>query len=126
MALVVVSHDDVDLVRTRTERVRVKLAGRLYDTYEASIRREVPAATDRLPNLAISSAGGGPVALDPGGDPRDPRALGTWFLFELDLPAARAAVLGEHVYVRFEHGWEPLAARLYRSVRQLFMKQFTV
>jgi hypothetical protein len=30
------------------------------------------------------------------------------------------------VYVRFEHGWEPLAGRIYRSVRQLFMKQFTV
>jgi putative peptide zinc metalloprotease protein len=125
-ALVVVSHDDVDLVRSRTERVWVKLAGRLYDTYEASIRREVPAATDRLSNLAITSAGGGPVPLDPGGDPRNPRALGTWFQFELDLPGAQAAVLGEHVYVRFEHGWEPLAGRIYRSVRQLFMKQFTV
>jgi putative peptide zinc metalloprotease protein len=125
-ALVMVSHDDVDLVRTRTERVQVKIAGRLHDTYEASIRHEVPAATARLPNLAISSIGGGPVALEPGGDPRDPRALGTWFQFELDLPGARAAVLGERVYVRFEHGWEPLAARIYRSVRQLFMKQFTV
>jgi hypothetical protein len=28
--------------------------------------------------------------------------------------------------VRFEHGGEPLAGRLYRSVRQLFMRQFTV
>ena len=125
-ALVLVSHDDVDLVRTRTERVRVKLAGRLYDTFEASIRREVPAATDKLPNLAISSIGGGPVAVNPGGDPRDPKALSTWFQFELDLPAARAVVLGEHVYVRFEHGWEPLAWRIYRGLRQLFMKQFTI
>jgi putative peptide zinc metalloprotease protein len=125
-ALVLVSHDDVGLVRARTEQVRVKLAGRLYDTFEASIRREVPAATDRLPNLAISSIGGGPVAVNPGGDPRDPKALGTWFQFELDLPAAQAFVIGEHVYVRFEHGWEPLAWRIYRSVRQLFMKQFTI
>jgi hypothetical protein len=28
--------------------------------------------------------------------------------------------------VRFEHDWEPLGFRLYRSVRQLFMKRFTV
>jgi putative peptide zinc metalloprotease protein len=125
-ALVLVSHDDVDLVRTRTEAIRVKLAGRLYDTFDASIRREVPAATDKLPNLAISSIGGGPVAVNPGGDPRDPKALSTWFQFELDLPAAQAFVLGEHVYVRFEHGWEPLARRMYRGIRQLFMKQFTV
>jgi len=66
------------------------------------------------------------VPVSPGGDPRDPKALGTWFQFELDLPGAQAFVLGEHVYVRFEHGWEPLAWRIYRSIRQLFMKQFTV
>ncbi|HSC93420.1 MAG TPA: PqqD family peptide modification chaperone [Burkholderiales bacterium] len=125
-ALVLVSHDDVDLVRTRTERVRVKLAGRVYDTFEASIRREVPAASDRLPNLALSSIGGGPVPVDPGGDPRDPKALSTWFQFELDVPGAQAFLLGEHAYVRFEHGWEPLAWRIYRSIRQLFMRQFTV
>jgi putative peptide zinc metalloprotease protein len=125
-ALVLVSHDDVDLVRTRTERVRAKLAARVYDTYEASIRREVPAASDKLPNLAMSSIGGGQVPVNPAGDPRDPKALSTWFQFELDLPGAQAFVLGEHVYVRFEHGWEPLAWRIYRSIRQLFMKQFTV
>jgi putative peptide zinc metalloprotease protein len=125
-ALVLVSHDDVDLVRTRTERVRVKLAARVYDTYEASIRREVPAASDKLPNLAMSSIGGGQVPVNPAGDPRDPKALSTWFQFELDLPGAQAFVLGEHAYVRFEHGWEPLAWRIYRGVRQLFMKQFTV
>lgn len=124
--LALVSHDDADLVRTRTERVQVKLVGRLHDTVEASIRREVPAATDKLPNLALSSIGGGPVAVHPGSDPRDPKALGTWFQFELALPATQTVVLGERAYVRFEHGWEPLAWRIYRSVRQLFMKQFTV
>ncbi len=125
-ALVMVSHDDVDLVRTRTEQVRVKLAGRVHETFDATIRREVPAASDKLPNLAMSSIGGGNIAVNPGGDPRDPKALSTWFQFELDLSGAQALVLGEHVYVRFEHGWEPLAWRIYRSVRQLFMKQFMV
>jgi putative peptide zinc metalloprotease protein len=125
-ALVLVSHDDVDLVRTRTEKVRLKLAGRVYDTLDASIRREVPAASAKLPNLAMSTIGGGSAPVDPGGSPQDPKALGTWFQFELDLPATQAFVLGEHVYVRFEHGWEPLAWRAYRGIRQLFMKQFTV
>jgi putative peptide zinc metalloprotease protein len=125
-ALVLVSHDDVDLVRTRTEKVRVKLAGRVYDTLDASVRREVPAASDKLPNLAMSSIGGGSAPVNPGGNPRDPKTLATWFQFEIDLPATQAFVLGEHVYVRFEHGWEPLAWRAYRGIRQLFMKQFTV
>jgi putative peptide zinc metalloprotease protein len=124
-ARVLVSRDDVDLVRSRTERVEVRLAGRLYDSYHAAIRREVPAASNKVTNLALSSAGGGPAALDPR-QAKEPKTLDSWFAFELDLPHTPALVLGEHVYVRFEHGGEPLASRVYRSVRQLFMRQFTV
>ena len=124
-ARVLVSQDQVDLVRTRTERVEVKLAGRVYDTFEASIRRESPAATNKLANLAMSSIGGGQAVVDPH-ESKEPKALNTWFEFELELPATQAFVLGEHVYVRFEHGSEALAWRLYRSVRQLFMKRFSV
>jgi putative peptide zinc metalloprotease protein len=124
-ARVLVSQDHVDLVRSRTERVEVMIAGRLHGSYPAVIRREVPAASNRLSNLALSNVGGGAAALDPR-QTKEPRTLDTWFEFELELPATSALVLGEHVYVRFEHGNEPLAARIYRSVRQLFMRQFTV
>jgi putative peptide zinc metalloprotease protein len=124
-ARVLVSQDDIDLVRSSTEAVRVKLAGRLYETFHAELSREVPAASNRLSNLALSSAGGGPAALDPQ-DSREPRALNTWFEYELALPSAHAFVLGEHVYARFEHGAQPVAWRLYRSVRQLFLRQFAV
>jgi putative peptide zinc metalloprotease protein len=120
-----VSQDDIDLVRSRTERVRVKLAGRLYDTYDAVIQREVPAGSNRLPNLALSSTGGGVVAVDPR-ETREPRALKKWFELELALPETRVYALGERAHVRFEHGSEPEAWRLYRSIRQLFMKRFTV
>jgi len=122
---VLVSQDDVDLVRSRTERVRVKLAGRLYDTYDAVIQREVPAGSNRLPNLALSSAGGGVVPVDPR-ETREPKALKKWFEMELTLPETRVHALGERAHVRFEHGSEPIAWRLYRSIRQLFMKRFTV
>ena len=124
-ARVLVSQDHVDMVRTRTERVEVKLAGRVYDTFTASIRRESPAATNKVSNLALSSIGGGQAVVDPH-ESKEPKTLNTWFEFELELPATQAFVLGEHVYVRFEHGSEPLAWRLYRSVRQLFMKRFSV
>ena len=122
---VLVSQDDVDLVRARTERVEVKLAGRVADTYAATLRREVPAASARLPNAALAISGGGVVATDPR-QPDAPTALARWFEFELDLPAERSRALGERVYVRFEHGWEPLAWRMFRSVRQVFMKRFVV
>jgi putative peptide zinc metalloprotease protein len=124
-ARVLVSRDDVDLVRTRVERIEVKIAGRLYGTYDAIIRREVPAASNRVTNLALSSIGGGGAALDPR-QSKEPKTLDSWFAFELDLKQTPTLVLGEHVYVRFEYGSEPLAGRIYRSVRQLFMRQFTV
>ncbi len=105
--------------------MRVKLAGRLYETFPAEVRREVPAASNRVSNLAMSSVGGGPAPLDPQ-DTKEPKTLNTWFEFELALPATHALVLGEHVYARFEHRAEPVAWRLYRSIRQLFLKQFAV
>jgi putative peptide zinc metalloprotease protein len=112
-------------VRTRSARIEVKLAGRLYETYGARLAREVPAASKQVSNLALSSAGGGGAALDPR-QGKEPKTLDAWFAFELELPQTPALALGEHVYVRFEHGAEPLAARIYRAVRQLFMRQFTV
>jgi putative peptide zinc metalloprotease protein len=122
---VLVSQADVDLVRSQSEKVEVKLASRLYRTYDAFVTREVPAASDRLANPALTSAGGGPAATDPR-NANEPKALDKWFEFELALPTALTPVLGEHVYVRFEHASEPLAYRVYRSLRQLFMKRFTV
>jgi putative peptide zinc metalloprotease protein len=124
-ARVLVAQEDIDHVRTRTEGVRVKLAGRLYDTFEARILREVPQASNQVVNPAMSSLGGGRVALDPqeGGKLK---ALDTWFEFELELPRTHAFVIGEHVYARFEHPPEPIAQRIYRAARQLFLKRFLV
>jgi hypothetical protein len=34
--------------------------------------------------------------------------------------------MGGRVYARFNHGNEPLALRLYREVRQLFLRRFNV
>jgi putative peptide zinc metalloprotease protein len=122
---VIVSQDDVDLVRARSERVRVKLAGHSGDTNEARLLREVPAASSRLPNLALSTIGGGRVPVDPR-QADTPVALQGWFEFELELIGERTRSLGERVYVRFEHGYEPLAWRWLRAGRQLFMKRFAV
>ena len=124
-ARVLVSQDDIDLVQGGTGQVRVKLAGRLYDTFDATIRRAVPKATNQVANPAMSSLGGGPAPLDPS-DPQKLKTLATWFEFELELPATQAFVLGEHVYARFEHKPEPVAWRLYRAVRQLFLERFAV
>jgi putative peptide zinc metalloprotease protein len=120
-----VSQDDADLVFAHTRRAEVKRAGSRYETLNAVLKREVPLATTRLPNAALANSGGGLVALDPR-ESQAPTAVQGWFEVELELPATRTYAVGERVYVRFEHDWEPLGFRLYRSVRQLFMKRFTV
>jgi len=121
----IVSQDDVDLVRERTRAVRVKMAGLVSETLNARLLREVPAASSRLPNLALSTIGGGRVPVDPR-QADAPVALQGWFEFELELEGERTRSLGERVYVRFDHGYEPLAWRWLRGARQLFMKRFAV
>ena len=124
-ARVLVPQGSIDLVRSRTERVQAKLAENLADAVPARVLREVPAASDRLPNPALSQAGGGEVALSPQPS-RDIRALQTHFELELALAMAQPAGNGGRVYVRFEHDAEPAAQQVYRSLRQLFLRRFTV
>jgi putative peptide zinc metalloprotease protein len=122
---VLVPQQSVDLVRSRTEQVRVKLAEQLPETLPAIVRREVPMASDRLPSLALSQAGGGQVALDPR-DGQEARSMQTHFEFELELPTGHPVGIGGRVYVRFEHGSETIAEQVYRAVRQLFLERFAV
>jgi putative peptide zinc metalloprotease protein len=126
LARVLVPQQSVDMVRSHTRDVRVKLAERLGDTVSAVVRREVPAASDRLPSPALAQSGGGGVALDPRGGGDRMRSLQTHFEFELELPAARPVGMGGRVYVRFEHGDETIAEQVYRSVRQMFLARFVV
>jgi putative peptide zinc metalloprotease protein len=121
-ARVVVPQADVDLVRNRTRGVQVRLASQVGEVLAASVRREVPAASDRLPTRALGAAGGGPFAVDPT-DASGVQTREKVFQFDLGLPEGMAAnEIGTRVYVRFDHGWEPLAGRLARAVRRLFLR----
>jgi putative peptide zinc metalloprotease protein len=120
---VVVPQADVDLVRSRTRSVQVRLASRIAEVIDARIRREVPAASDRLPTAALGAAGGGPFALDPG-DESGLRTRQTVFQFDLGLDRElQRPEVGTRVHVRFAHGWEPLSERVGRSLRRLFLSR---
>ena len=55
------------------------------------------------------------------------RTLDTLFQVELELGGdIPARYYGQRVYVRFDHGHEPLALQWKRSLRQLFMEDFGV
>lgn len=123
----VVPQGEVALVRQHTERVELRIVGDVWDSIRARIAREVPGATQDLPSLALSLAGGGNIGLEPEGTHEQARALTPLFQFELALDGdALPSTLGRRVFVRFEHGAEPLADQWYRGLRQMFLKRFTV
>ena len=125
-ARVVVSQADVDFVRQRTQGVKVRLPETVSEILPAVLKREVPAATDELPSRTLSQEGGGEIAIDPR-DMMGTKAFKKIFLFDLEMPAqARLYNVGGRVYVRFDHGREPLVYRWYRGARQLFLRRFNV
>ncbi len=125
---VLVSQDDVDLVRSRTRSIEVRRAGALGQTLEATLKREVPAPSRRLPNPALSTQSGGLVAVEPRPGEQQAMAMESWFEFELALalPAGASRSIGERVHVRLVHDPEPPAGRIVRSLRQLFLSRFNV
>jgi putative peptide zinc metalloprotease protein len=122
----VLSQADVTFVHGRIESVAVRLANRLGDVLPATVQREVPRASERLPSRALGVMGGGPFAVD-SRDSEGMTAAEKLFQLDLALPAdARIAGIGERAYVRFEHGNEPLAIRGFRAVRRLFLARLGV
>jgi putative peptide zinc metalloprotease protein len=121
---VLVPQADIELVRERLRRVRLKLAHRAEDDFTSVLVREVPMARDELPNAALGQSGGGTVATDPR-DPQGRRALDRIFQFDVALPPELARVpFGTRVFVRFEHAPEPLGFQVWRRVRQTLLTRF--
>ena len=120
---VLVPQQDIDLVRTDTHRVTVRLANRIGRKLPATIVRQIPEATHELPSMALSTEGGGLFALDP--DHADkPQVFERLFQLDLSLAQPLANRVEERVYVRFQHTSEPLAFRWWRTLRRLLMSRF--
>ncbi len=120
---VVVSQPDADLVRERTRAVQLRFPWNFSEIMPASLKREVPAATDRLPSKVLGQSGGGGVAIDPR-DEGGTTSFQKVFLFDIEPAAPFLPRVGSRVYVRFDHGAEPLVGRWYRAVRHLLLKSF--
>ena len=126
IARVVVDQSDVDFVQLRTRRVTVRFPDNFSEKLPALILRRVPAATDQLPSRTLSLEGGGAIAIDPR-DASGTTAYQKIFLFDVDLLYFEGNyTVGGRVYVRFDHGREPLYHRWYRAVRELFLERFNI
>jgi putative peptide zinc metalloprotease protein len=125
--LVIVDEESADLVRNQNVGVELRLAHKPEEVLWGIVVREVPMFTDKLPSMALSTAGGGEVAMDPT-DAQHARALVKMLVFEIGLSGdeLREHAFGERVFVRFRHENEALAFRLYRMARQLVMSRLNV
>jgi putative peptide zinc metalloprotease protein len=125
-ARIVVRQEDAAVLRGSTSVAWVRLDHDLSSVLPATITREVPAATDRLPSPALGSAAGGPFAVDPM-DAEGLKTLERVFQFDLSLPRGSVVpAAGERVHVRFDHAAEPVAQRAVRALRRLFLRQLGV
>jgi putative peptide zinc metalloprotease protein len=121
---VVVPQDDVAWVRSDTRTVRVLLEG--GGEVPATIEREVPQATNRLPSLALGAVGGGKLAMD-GSDREGLTSLESLFQFDVRFDRVVAVPgLGGLARVRFDHGSEPVGYRVLRAARRLFLGRLHV
>jgi putative peptide zinc metalloprotease protein len=122
----IVPQGAIDLVRFHTRQVEVRLAERLTDVVGGAIRRLVPGASEQLPTTALGSEGGGQIVVDPR-DPKGVTAVQKVFQVDVELPAQSSRLnVGGRAYVRFDHGWEPLAVQWFFEIRQIFLSRFSV
>lgn len=122
---VIVDQADADLLREAVAgRAEVRLPADPGRGWPAQVLRIVPAASTELPSPALGRQGGGSVPTDPR-DESGRRALVSHFEVELALPADfPRRVVGSRVGVRLEHSPAPLAPRLWRAARRLFLTHF--
>ena len=117
---------DIDQIRNLDAKVEVRLIDDMDHPIPARIRRLTPAAQQDVPSLALTTRGGGEIALDPTRSQR-PSALFSYFLVEIELSEPRRVrYLGARAYVRFSFGSQPIAWRWLRTARQFFLGQFRV
>ena len=123
---VVISQSDIDLVRQRTRSIAIRVAENLDQVLPAILLREVPGAIEQLPSSVLGRSGGGEIVIDPF-DSSGMKAFDRLFQIELGTSQPLESVFfGGRVFVRFDHGFEPLSLRWYRSLRQLFLRRFNV
>jgi putative peptide zinc metalloprotease protein len=121
-----VLQDYVGLIRRGIEKVEVRTADRIARVIPAVIERQIPGGSNRLPSAVLGAAGGGEIPIDTR-DPSGTRTFQPVFEYELALAAEHVPEhVGIRVFVRFDHGYEPLALQWYRALRQLFLGSFGV
>ncbi|MDX2350476.1 MAG: hypothetical protein QNK32_08815 [Porticoccus sp.] len=119
----VVPQSDIGLVRQKVEQVQIRFAERLGEVIEVPIIRQTPGGSLLLPSRALGVAGGGKIAVTTT-DKEGLTAAEKVFQVDLSVPKQLDITgVSERVYVRFDHGSEPLFSQWLRSGRQLVLSR---
>jgi putative peptide zinc metalloprotease protein len=121
----VVGQKEIARVREQVLGVEIRLADRPWEAIAATIAREVPGGSNRLPSAALGGQGGGPWAV--AADEEGLTTVENVFQIDMTLPGrSDMHPIGARAYVRFDHGSQTLAPRLFDAVRRLFLGRFRV
>jgi putative peptide zinc metalloprotease protein len=120
---VMVLEDHIELVEYDTQGVELRYASNPNQLWKGNVRRIAPSPSNELVSPVLSIEGGGAIALDPAAV-RDPSTFQRYYRVEIDVPEGVESRIDERVHVVFRHAPEPVAKRLYRAVRQSFLKYF--
>ncbi len=119
----VVADEDIALVRQRARAAAVWLDEWPGRSLRAGVRREVPAASFKLPSAGLADVNGGSIVTDPT-DGEHLRTLQPVFTVDVALADATLERLGGRAWVRFDLGAEPLAWQWSRALGQLLLRHF--
>ena len=125
---VMVSQDDIGIVRGRSKTLRAKLANWPEQTFAAKLVRINPSASKQLPSAVLGSQYGGDISVDPT-DPDGMKTLVDWFQLEVELQPGAAGLdrhplwAGSRAWVSIDLGYESIAVQLYWVLSQLFMEK---
>lgn len=114
---------DATLVREDTREISVRISDRPGEDLIGKLVRDIPAATQELPSVALGAQGGGPFVTDPT-DANGMRVVEPVVLFDLAVPDKTLERAGGRAWIRFEHSSKPLISQWYRRVRQVFLQHF--
>ena len=120
---VVVPQNAIGLARQNVEDVEIRFVNQIANVYHTKVSREIPAATYQLPSNALAQGGGGNIQTDPF-DTDGIRTKDQYFQFDIEMPDnIKLSHIGQRVYVKLNHGNEPLALQMYRSFEELFLDE---
>jgi len=123
---VAVAQSNIGQLTKQIKKIQIRLVNHPNQIIPATLTKWMPKATNSLPSPALATINGGQIPIDP--DYKEElKTRGKVFQIDLEfIPVNNTLEIGQRVFVRFDHGTEPLAQQWYRSIRQVFLRHFNV